>query len=278
MTAPIGIAVFGATGRMGRSVVAALSEFPELELVGALAGPEGEGAGVDAGILAGTDELGVVLSPDRSEVLRGAQVAVDFTLPGAVPGNLRACREAGVACVSGVTGLDEVARHALDEAAAHIPVLWAPNMSTGVAVLTRAAQMAAKALGEAFDVEILEIHHAAKRDAPSGTALALGAAVARARGVDPEAASVFGRRGSGAREGGSIGYASLRAGDVAGEHTVVLAGPGERLELTHRATDRSIFSRGALTAARWLAGRPAGRYELADVLGLESVDTRGTGH
>ncbi|MEJ2522803.1 MAG: 4-hydroxy-tetrahydrodipicolinate reductase [Gammaproteobacteria bacterium] len=273
MSEPVRIAVFGATGRMGRSVIASLGDFPDLTLVGALAGPEGEGGGADAGTLAGVDELGVVLSPDRSEVVRGAQVAIDFTLPGAVPGNLRACREAGVACVSGVTGLDAPALHAMEEAAGHIPVLWAPNMSTGVAVLTRAAQMAAKALGDGFDVEILEIHHAAKRDAPSGTALALGAAVARARGLDPQAAAVIGRQGPGERQAGSIGYASLRAGDVAGEHTVVLAGPGERLELSHRATDRKIFARGALTAARWLAGQGPGRYELGDVLGLESMDT-----
>lgn len=268
MTSSIPVAVFGASGRMGRSVIATLAERPELKLVGALAGPDGEGAGEDAGVLAGIGPLGVILSPDRADVLQGAAVAIDFTLPAAVPGNLAACAEAGVACVSGVTGLDPAAVRAIDAAAGRIPVLWAPNMSTGVAVLCRLAELATGALGEEFDAEILEIHHAAKRDAPSGTALAVGAAVARARGVDPDAVAASGRSGSAVRAPGSIGYASLRAGDVVGEHTLVLAGRGERIELTHRATDRAIFARGALRAAAWIAGRPVGRYTLEDVLGL----------
>lgn len=268
MTMRIPVAVFGAGGRMGRCVIAALSERPELALVGALAGPDGEGAGEDAGVLAGIGELGVVLSPDRAEVLEGARVAIDFTLPPAVSDNLDACVRAGVACVSGVTGIDEAGRQAMDAASRKIPMMWAPNMSTGVAVLVRVAEIASSALGGEFDAEIMEIHHAAKRDAPSGTALALGAAVARARGQDPEGSARAGRSGEGAREPGSIGYASLRAGDVVGEHTLVLAGPGERLELTHRATDRRIFARGAVRAAEWLAGRPAGRYTLAEVVGL----------
>ena len=190
---------------MGRSIIRALPERPEFKLVGALAGPDGEGAGEDAGRLAGVGELGVALSPERSDVLAGARVAIDFTLPSAVEANLQACVEAGVACVSGVTGLNDRHRAAVDAAAGRIALLWAPNMSTGVAVLTRLAEIAAAALSGEFDAEILEIHHSAKRDAPSGTALALGAAVARARGIDAEAANVTDRKAAGAREPGSIG-------------------------------------------------------------------------
>lgn len=268
MTPTIPIALFGASGRMGRSIVSTLAEYPELELVGALAGPGGEGAGQDAGALAGIGELGVALSLDRAEVLGRARVAIDFTLPAAVPDNLAACVRAGVACVSGVTGLDDAARAAMDRAAERVPLLWAANMSMGVTVLLRLAEIAAAALQGDFDAEILEIHHAAKRDAPSGTALAVGAAVARGRGLDERAAAVFGRHGDAVREPGSIGYASLRGGDVVGEHTLVLAGRGERLEVTHRATDRRIFARGALRAAAWLAGRPPRRYAPGDVFGL----------
>jgi 4-hydroxy-tetrahydrodipicolinate reductase len=194
-------------------------------------------------------------------------VAVDFTLAEAVPETAAACRAAGVALVCGVTGLDDAGHEALRAAAADVPVLWAPNMSAGVAVLERLTALAAAALGD-FDAGVYEVHHAAKRDAPSGTALALGRALVEGRGLGRGAATPDARL-----QAEALGYAALRVGDVVGEHTVTLAGPGERIELTHRATDRAIFARGALRAAAWLAGRPPGIYTLADIFGLGRVDT-----
>lgn len=244
MSGPVGLALLGASGRMGGTVLRVLPEFPELRLSGALA------ASADA-----TPALPVMLSRDPARALDGAQVAIDFTLAGAVAGNARACAAAGVALVCGVTGLGDGEQAALEEAAQRVPVLWSPNMSLGVAVLRRIGALAADALGPGFDVAVFELHHRGKRDAPSGTALALAADLDAARGAAP----------------GTTPVASQRMGDVAGEHTVLLAGTGERLELVHRATDRAIFARGALRAAAWLAGRPAGRYALSDMLGLKDI-------
>jgi 4-hydroxy-tetrahydrodipicolinate reductase len=261
------LAILGASGRMGRTLLRCLPEFPQLGLVGAATAPGLGLGGRDAGESAGLGTLGVLLSERPEAALPGARVAVDFTLPEAVPANAAACREAGVALVCGVTGLDERAREALQSAAGHVPVLWAPNMSAGVAVLERLAALAAAALGE-FDAVVHEVHHSAKRDAPSGTALALGRAVVLGRGRPADdALPDVGLHAPG------LGYGALRVGDVVGEHTVTLAGPGERIELVHRATDRAIFARGALRAAVWLAGRAPGMYTLGQVLGLERVDT-----
>jgi 4-hydroxy-tetrahydrodipicolinate reductase len=238
MSAPIPVVVLGASGRMGRTVLGCLPEFPALALVDSLA---------------------------------DARVAVDFTLPEAVRETAAACRAAGVALVCGVTGIDPQGHAALRDAAGEVPVLWAPNLSAGIAVLERLATLAAGSLRE-FDAGVYEVHHAAKRDAPSGTALALGRAVAAGRGLPaPAAAPDAALRAQG------LGYAVLRIGDVVGEHTVALAGPGERIELTHRATDRAIFARGALRAAGWLAGRAPGMYTFAEVLGLGRVDTPADG-
>jgi 4-hydroxy-tetrahydrodipicolinate reductase len=229
---------------MGGTVLRVLPEFPQLQLTGALA------ARADT-----APALPVPLSRDPAQALAGARVAVDFTLAAAVAGNARACAAAGVALVCGVTGLGEAEQDALEAAAQHVPVLWSPNMSLGIAVLRRISALAAAGLGPGFDAAVFELHHRGKRDAPSGTALALAADLDTARGAAP----------------GTTPVASLRAGDVAGEHTVVLAGTGERLELVHRATDRTIFARGALRAAAWLAGRPPGRYALSDLLGLKDL-------
>jgi 4-hydroxy-tetrahydrodipicolinate reductase len=234
MNTAIPVAILGASGRMGQTLLRCLPEFPMLARCGAL-----------------TD----------------ARVAVDFTVAEAVPGTAAACRAAGVALVCGVTGLDTKAHLALGAAAEEVPVLWAPNMSAGVAVLERLAALAAAALG-AFDAAVYEVHHAAKRDAPSGTALALGRAIAEGRGLAADQATPDAKLRAAA-----LGYGVLRIGDVVGEHTVTFAGPGERIELAHRATDRAVFARGALRAAAWLAGRPPGRYTLGEVLGLERVDT-----
>jgi len=267
VSAPIPVGILGASGRMGQTLLRCLPEFPMLALGGALTAPGSGLDGRDAGEVAGLGALGTLLSEQIETALSGVRVAVDFTLPEAVPETVAACRAAGVALVCGVTGLDEKAHAALRAAAVDVPVLWAPNMSAGVAVLERLAALAAAALGE-FDAGVHEVHHAAKRDAPSGTALALGRAVVGARGLQARAAIPDAQfRATG------LGYGVLRLGDVVGEHTVTLAGPGERIELSHRATDRAIFARGALRAAAWLAGRAPGNYTLAEVFGLGRVDT-----
>ncbi len=271
MSNPIPVAILGASGRMGGTLLRCLAETPGLSLAGASTAPGAGLGGRDAGEVAGMAPCGILLSERVEDALRGARVAVDFTLAEAVPATAAACREAGVGLVCGVTGLGERAQAALRAAAEEVPVLWAPNMSAGIAVLERVAALAAAALAD-FDAGICEVHHTAKRDAPSGTALALGRAVVVARGADPAAAipdAQFRAEG--------LGYGVLRVGDVVGEHSVTLAGPGERIELVHRATDRAIFARGALRASAWLAGRPAGMYSLGDVLGLGRVESLARG-
>ncbi len=256
------IAVLGATGRMGAGLVRELADHPTAMLAGAYArGRAGTDAGTAAGLAA---PLGVPLTEDRSAALATAEVALDFTLPEALPENLAACLARGCALLVGTTGLDAAAQATLEAAGRRIAVLLAPNTSLGVALLARLVAEAARALPEDFDIEVLEAHHRDKRDAPSGTARLLAAAAAAARGRPrPEAAASR----AGARAAGSIGFASLRGGDVAGEHTVLFLGPGERLELGHRTDDRRIFVRGALRAAEWLRGRAPGLYRMADVLG-----------
>jgi 4-hydroxy-tetrahydrodipicolinate reductase len=237
-----------------------------LSLSGAAAGPESPRQGEDAA--ADGRPTGVVIT-DPVAALRGAAVAVDFSRPQCVMDHAQACVRAGVPLLMGTTGFDAPARAALETAAATIPVLIAPNTSLGVGVMAQLVKLATTSLGLGFDVEITEAHHRLKRDAPSGTALALGEVVAEARGQRLAAVAVFDRHGTFApREAGSIGFSVLRGGDIVGEHTVVFAGVGERVEITHRATDRATFARGALQAAAWLVGRPAGLYGMENVLGL----------
>jgi 4-hydroxy-tetrahydrodipicolinate reductase len=271
-----GIAIFGITGRMGQSLVRALREGltdpgsapagQTLTLSGALASASSARLGRDAAL--DGEPTGITVTADVRAALAGAQVAADFSLPQGVADHLRECRVRRVPLLVGATGLDAATREALAAAALEIPVLIAPNTSLGVAVLRHMVGIAARALGEGYEVEIGEAHHRMKRDAPSGTALALGEAVARARGTELERVAVYDRHGSGARRAGSIGFSAVRAGDIVGDHTVLLAADGERLELTHRATDRMVFARGAVRAAAWLIGRPPGMYDMADVLGL----------
>lgn len=257
------IAVHGATGRMGQCVLR-LAASEGATVVGATISPHSAHEGRDAGEIAGIGVLGVALSPDTASGLLGADVVIDFSTAAAVPNLLHAAMRAKVAVVSGTTRLDATCERLLNEAARSIPVLWSPNTSIGVHVLAAVAAYAARHLGPGFDVEIVETHHRAKVDAPSGTATRLADAVREAReGLEP----VFGREGNvGPRGAGEIGIFAVRGGDVIGDHTVHLLGPGERIELTHRATSRDLFARGALRAARFLAGKPPGRYSMADVL------------
>ena len=270
------MAVFGITGRMGQSLVRALRETGSsadsaaLRLSGAIASPGSGRLGADAaqdGVL-----TGVCITADPAAGLAGAAVAVDFSVAGCVAGNASACAAGGIPLLVGTTGFDAATRSALQAAATVIPVLIAPNTSVGVTVLTALVAMAARALGAGYDVEISEAHHRTKRDAPSGTALSLGEAVADARGYALADVAVFERRGAAEpRKPGQIGFAVLRAGDIVGDHTVTFAIAGERVEITHRATDRMTFARGALRAAAWLVGRPPGLYRMADVLGVEEA-------
>lgn len=261
MAAKLELAVCGATGRMGRTVVRLCQESDDLTLVGACAASGDPHLGEDAGTLAGAGAAGVAVTDDMAAALLGARVVVDFSLPMALNELTRLAARQKVALVSGTTGVSDLGP--LDAAAAQIPVLWAPNMSVGIQVLSELAAEAARRLGPGFDIEITEVHHKKKVDSPSGTAVRLGEAVREVRPLRP----VSGRQGIvGARPSDELGIFALRGGDVIGDHTVYLFGPGERLELTHRATNRDLFALGALRAARWIAGKPARRYTLADVL------------
>jgi len=266
-----GLVVFGITGRMGQSLVRALREAQgaqaTLSLCGAVASSASSALGQDAALEG--DPTGVVITADPGVSLKAAAVAVDFSMPQCVAANVRACALAGVPLLVGTTGFDAATRSILERTAKDIPVLIAPNTSVGVSVVSKLVSMAASGLGPSYDVEIFEAHHRMKRDAPSGTALALGEVIAGARGRALEEVAVYDRAGqSAARTHGSIGFSSLRAGDIVGDHTVTFAAPGERVEITHRATDRITFARGALRAAEWLIGRPAGLYSMRNVLGL----------
>jgi 4-hydroxy-tetrahydrodipicolinate reductase len=263
------LAIFGITGRMGQSLLRVLRDSPAFTLSGAVASAASARLGLDAALQG--EPAGVAVTSDCRLGLEGASVAVDFSSGGSVAEHALACAAAGVPLVVGATGVDAAGRGALERAAGLIPVLMAPNLSVGVGVVAKLVSIAAAGLGAAFDVEIFEAHHRMKRDAPSGTALALGEAVAGVRGVPLEDIATFGRAGhAGPRIPGSIGFSSLRAADIVGEHTVTFAADGERVEITHRATDRVIFARGALRAAAWLERQPPGLYRMQDVLGLDS--------
>lgn len=259
------LAVFGASGRMGRAVTRLAVEAGDIQIVGAMAHANDPNLGRDVGEIAGAGTVGVELSADVSSGLMGAQVVIDFSVASAVSELYALCAKRGVALVSGTTSLDESALGQLDAVAEKAAVVWAPNMSRGVQVLAEIVQHAMRRLGAEFDVEIVEVHHRRKVDSPSGTAVRLAEA---AREVRPSLAEVRGRDGQvGARRPDEMGIFGVRGGDVIGDHTVHLLGESERLELTHRATNRDLFARGAVSAARFAIEQPPGRYTIADVLG-----------
>ncbi|MEX6505950.1 4-hydroxy-tetrahydrodipicolinate reductase [Jiella sp. M17.18] len=262
--------VLGAAGRMGRTLVKVICERDGATLSGALERDGSPALGQDAGLLAGLGEIGVPVTADADEALAGADGIIDFTAPAVSTAFAARAAERGIAHVIGTTGFSAQDEATIAEAARRAVIVKSGNMSLGVNLLAGLVEQAARALGpDAFDLEVLEMHHRHKVDAPSGTALLLGEAAAKGRGIDLSESSVRSRDGHiGARPEGSIGFATLRGGSVVGEHTVILAGEGERIELTHRATDRAIFARGAVTAALWAKGRPPGLYSMRDVLGL----------
>lgn len=271
MADSIRVAMLGASGRMGRSIIPLLAaDNAGLQLSGALVACEDSAVGQDAGAFAGTAPLALAITDDPQRALADASVAIDFTVADASIRNAQLCRELSVPMVIGTTGHSSAQRAELNEIARGIPIVLAPNMSLGVSVLLRLAELAARALSaEQYDAEIFEAHHRNKVDAPSGTALALGRAAAQGRGVNLDDVAVYERHGNtGIREPGRIGFSVVRGGDIVGDHRLIFAGPGETIELTHRAQDRSGFARGALVAARWVVGRPPGLYAMTDVLGL----------
>jgi len=254
---------------MGRAVLQCIFESTDLKVVGAVTEPKDPLLGRDAGELAGVAAAGVVLTDERSQALHAAQVAIDFTLPAVTEANVRACVEHGTALVIGTTGLEERHYQLLAKAAHEIPIVYARNMSVGVTVFTELVARAAKALGEGYDVEIVEAHHRHKMDAPSGTALALGERIAAEQGRKLDALAVYTRQGQiGPRVPGTIGFAVTRGGNIVGEHAVRFIGTEEEVEFSHRAADRKTFARGALRAARWAVGRAPGLYSMVDVLGM----------
>ncbi len=263
------IAVFGVSGRMGRALLTAIDEASGATLGGATASASSQWLGKDASEAGGGAKRHVRIESDPAMALRDAQVAIDFTLPEATSMNLAACVAARCALVIGTTGHAESVRAEIAAAAKQIPIVMAPNMSLGVNLLLKLVELAAAKLDADYDIEVFEAHHRNKKDAPSGTALALGSAAAQGRDVKLADVAEHSRQGNtGARQRGSIGFSVFRGGDVVGDHTVTFAGIGERIELTHRASDRLAFARGAVKAAQWLAGRTPGLYSMQDVLGL----------
>ena len=241
------IGIVGSQGRMGRAITAAIEETQGAELAG------------------GVDHEG-----DVAALAKAADVLVDFSSPDALEATLDACAAAGTPILIGTTGLAERHHYLIDDAARDIAIIQSGNTSLGVTMLAALVRDAAERLGEDWDIEILEMHHRHKVDAPSGTALGLGKAAAKGRGVDHDAAAIYARQGhTGARKEGTIGYATLRGGDVVGDHTVMFAGEGERIEIGHKASSRQVFAAGALRAARWAHSQPYGLYSMRDVLGLE---------
>lgn len=264
--------VAGAGGRMGRTLVRAMAETEGVALAGALEDSSSPFIGADSGLLAGLGPNGVAVTADAKPLLAQADGLIDFTVPAATIAFAALAAEAGKVHVAGTTGLSPEQEDRIRAAATRAVIVRSGNMSLGVNLLAALVKRVAATLGEEFDIEILEMHHNKKVDAPSGTALLLGRAAAEGRGVDLAERSVRGRDGlTGARRPGDIGFAALRGGTVVGEHSVVFAGPAERVELVHKAEDRMIFARGALRAALWARGRKPGLYSMMDVLGLGDV-------
>ncbi|MDH3712782.1 MAG: 4-hydroxy-tetrahydrodipicolinate reductase [Gammaproteobacteria bacterium] len=261
------LAIIGAAGRMGRTLLEAAHDDADVRVTAASEHPDSDALGSDAGALIGRPESGVKLCASLQECVDDFAVAIDFTRPANSLQSLDICARHGKAIVIGTTGFDETQKTRLGEYAERIPVVWAPNMSVGVNLTLQLLATAAQVLGDGYDVEITEAHHRYKVDAPSGTALRMGEVVAAALGRDLEDCAVYGREGhTGERDAQTIGFATVRGGDIVGEHTVMFAGTGERIEITHRASSRSTFAYGALRAARWVSGRPAGLYGMQDVL------------
>jgi 4-hydroxy-tetrahydrodipicolinate reductase len=266
--APIRVAVSGASGRMGHMLIEAITASSDCVLAGALDMPGSHALGQDAAAFLGRTS-GVHISADLKSALANAQVLIDFTRPEGTMAHLAVCRELGIKLVVGTTGLSEAQKAEITAQAQHIAIVMSPNMSVGVNVMMRLLDVAARALSQGYDIEVIEAHHRHKVDAPSGTALAMGEVLAHAVGRDLKECAVYARQGvTGERDPSSIGFATIRGGSIIGDHTVLFAGTGERIEITHKSDTRANYAQGSLRAARFLAGRASGLYNMNDVLGL----------
>ncbi len=265
----IRVAVAGAAGRMGKALVEAVTAAEGLRLSVATEQPQSGLLGLDAGELAGVGKLGVNLVSDLAAVVDEFDVIIDFTAPAATLAHLALCEAHGKRMVIGTTGLGDQEKQRLQQGGEQIGIVFAPNMSVGVNLCFKLLDIAARVLGEDADIEVIEAHHRHKKDAPSGTALRMGEVVAAALGRDLKHCAVYGREGvTGERDRKTIGFETIRAGDIVGDHTVLFAMEGERVEITHKASSRMTFAKGAARAAGWIAGQPKGLFDMQDVLGL----------
>jgi len=264
------IVVAGAAGRMGSRIIALSREYPELKLVGAFEKKGHDAIGRDIGLIVGIGETGIRLSDSLRAFVDHADVIVDFTTPSSTKENVKVASQKGKAMVIGTTGFSKDDIREIESYLKSIPCVMASNMSTGVNILLKVLQDIARVLGDEYDIEIIEAHHRLKKDAPSGTALKMAQVIAGALRRDLDEVAVYARKGLiGERTKKEIGIQTIRAGDIVGEHTVIFGGLGERIEVTHKASSRDTFARGALRAAMWIAGKPAGLYDMLDVLGLK---------
>ena len=263
------IAIAGASGRMGQMLVDVIRAADDCALTGALDIAASPAIGSDAGAATG-QPTGVLIAADLRQGLKDSQVLIDFTRPEGTLEHLQVCRALGVSAVIGTTGFTDAQKAQIAEAAKDIAIVMAPNMSVGVNVTLKLLEMAAKALSTGYDIEIVEAHHRHKVDAPSGTALKMGEVIAAALGRDLKDCAVYAREGvTGERDPSSIGFATIRGGDIVGDHTVLFAGTGERIEISHKSSSRATYAQGSLRAVRFLAGKPPGLYDMFDVLGLK---------
>ncbi len=266
---PLAIAIAGASGRMGRMLIEAVLQSPDTRLAGALDIAGSPALGIDATAYMGS-RSGVVITDDLRAGLKDAKYLIDFTRPEGTLAHLKVCRELGVKLIIGTTGFTPEQKAEIEEAARDIAIVMSPNMAVGVNVVFKLLAQAAKALKDGYDIEIIEAHHRHKVDAPSGTALKMGEVVAEAVGRDLKTCAVYGREGvTGERDPNTIGFATVRGGDVVGDHTVLFAGIGERIEITHKSSSRVHYAQGSLRAARFLARQPHGLFGMDDVLGLK---------
>jgi len=268
LSGPVRVAIAGSSGKMGRMLIETIINSPDVKLAGALDLPGSPALGQDASAFLGKTS-GVAITADLRQGLAGADVLIDFTRPEGTLAHLAVCAELGVKAVIGTTGFEAAQKAQIGAVAQKVGIMMAPNMSVGVNVVMQLLEVAARSLNHGYDIEIIEAHHRHKVDAPSGTALQMGEVVAKALGRDLKECAVYGREGvTGARDPSTIGFATVRGGDIVGDHTVMFAGAGERIEITHKSSTRVHYAEGALRAARFLATRGPGLYDMADVLGI----------
>ncbi len=263
------VAIIGASGRMGKTLIDAVNQADGLSVSAAIERPDSSLLGTDAGELAGVGKLGVTVVGDLNDVVNDFDVLIDFTTPATTVNNLKTCVQNNKKIVIGTTGFDEAGLAEIDKAAEQIGVIFAANFSVGVNLCLKLLKQAAEVLNDGYDIEVIEGHHRHKVDAPSGTALRMGEVVAETLGRDLKECAVYGREGiTGARDPNTIGFATVRAGDIVGDHTVLFATEGERVEITHKASSRMAFAKGAAHSCKWIADKSAGLFDMQDVLNL----------